>query len=180
MTPFVKEFNISTNNYPLIIEKVKTYFIDYNFKIKEKNNKLIFFKKFSFFGGWQINPLNWESEVEVSFSNNILKIKYTNFGNSTSTPLAFSKLFNSFFNNLELHLSKSINYSLNIEKEIKKAKQRVLLHFLIIILGICLFFAIGKTINKELNTRHLDNLFIIIGAIVPLKLINQYWIQKNA
>lgn len=180
MSPFEKEFGFKTENGQLSSKKLKNYFTKYNFKLREdQNNKIIFFKKFSFLQGWHINPLNWESEIVIYISDKIIKIKYTNYGNATITPFAFENLFNLFFNNLELYLTKSTNYELNNQTIIKKAKQKVLFHFLIIAACICFFILLGIFFKQEFNSEFLNKFGILIGAIFSLKLINQYWIYKK-
>ena len=179
MTPFKKEFVFKIENNSTIVEKLKNYFKIYSFQFKKNENKdLVFFKKFSFFQGWKINPLNWESKITISISDNNISIKYTNEGNAHITPFAFENLFNTFFKNLELYLNKSIPFEANNQTEIKKAKQKILLQFSIIIIGIFLFVALGRFLINEFNFHLLSKFSIAIGGILSLKMLNQYWLQK--
>lgn len=61
-------------NFELIIgdsadlnNKLKLYFNFYSFiEIKDENNHLFFLKNYSLFDGWKINPLKWETKINVN------------------------------------------------------------------------------------------------------------------
>ena len=181
MEIYKKRFKLNSQNKSNLKQKLEQYFQFYGFELSETDkNSLVFFKKFSFLSGWKFNPLNWESEVKITSTNNSLEIIYINEGNSQITPFAFEDLFNSFFNNLESYLNNSIDFKEKNKVEIKKAKRRIFYQFLIIIVSIIAFGFLGKFLLEEFRIQFFNVFGSLIGAFLSLKLINEYWINKFA
>ena len=162
-------------------DKIKKYFEVYNFELlKDENNNLVFVKKWSLLNGWRINPLNWETEINIKLSEkNKTVINHTVISNGFLTPIAFTSLFKSFLLNLEKFINQNIDFKEKNSPKIKLAKEKVLKYHGLLIIGILLGLVFGIILSNLTGMKLFGTVGIIVGAITSEKFMNQYLIKNN-
>ena len=115
-------------------QKAINYFSEYGFIYTDKGDShLFFYKKSNFFEGWKMNPLNWESEIELLLDQNTIQITYKIVG-LYITPKAFKTLYISFITNFKEYLISNKSYFLENKIQIKQAKQKLGLYYVILLM----------------------------------------------
>ena len=71
MEKYNNNFEFTFSNNSEAKEKLKSYFKFYDFElIKNEKENLLFVKKWSILSGWRINPLNWETKIDIKLTEN--------------------------------------------------------------------------------------------------------------
>ena len=128
MRDYTRNFEFHIINNLNFEDRITEYFKSYDFKIlSHDKSKFVFNKKWSILHGWEFNPLNWESVIEIELiEKHKMIINYTVINNGFVTPVAFNSLYQSFILNLEQFLKNSIDFKLENRKHIKLAKKKSL------------------------------------------------------
>lgn len=176
MKKYINNFEFTVSNNAEIKQKLKSYFKSYDFEqVNDEPKNLHFVKKESILDGWKFNPLNWESKIDITLTeNNNVIINHIVYSNGFLTPIAFNSLFEKFLLNLEQFVNFNINHKSSNNQEIKLAKVKALKFYGILILGVVVGAYLGTMLSSALGIKLLGTLGIILGAIATEKIMNNY------
>lgn len=180
MLRLTKEINIKDSvNYQ---EKIKAYFLYYNFKIKTiSENNLEFYKKGSLFVDWKLNPLNWKSSCSITKKEaETLEIKYSNDGNTSLTPNGFEFVFQNFVDNIDFAIHNKKDFKSSNQQKVTLAKKIIIVSFLIAIIGVIIGGFLGNYLSTIIGGgKFISYLGMYICATGALKLVNIYLSKKK-
>lgn len=176
MKDYTRKFELSTHGNQHVRDKMKHYFEAYHFKITKYNiEELVFVKKWSLLAGWRLNPLNWESVVEVTFAeNDKVHIHFTAVTNGYITPVAFAALYESYLLNLERYLNENIEFVAKNAISIKKAKVDALKYHGILLAGLLIGAAFGIVVAQATEIKLFGYIGIFLGVIFIERILNNY------
>jgi hypothetical protein len=176
MKGYTRKFEFSTHGNHHARDKMKHYFEAYNFKItKENDEQFVFAKKWSILVGWRLNPLNWESVVEVTFrEKDKLHVHHTAATSGYITPVAFATLYESYLLNLERYLNENIDFVGTNAAAINKAKVDVMKYHGILLVGLLIGSAVGIAVAQATEIKLLGYLGIFLGVILTERIMNNY------
>jgi hypothetical protein len=181
MEAYKQNFQIDAAGAKNLKSQLRDYLSTYGFtEMSVDNKKLLFEKKFSWFQGWQFNPLNWKSQLEIHIrTNHTLSIDYKVEGNGFLTPLGFAELYNGFIKNLELCISGSEVYKSSNEELIKKAKSKVITAHVYMLLAIGISALLAILLHRFTDLKFLGYIGLLGGAFISDKFINKWLISKS-
>lgn len=134
-------------------EKICNYFEAYGFKTKEKaNNHFLFYKKSSLLEGWKMNPLDWESEIELYLEEDQIRLTYIVEG-LYITPIPFKSLYTGFLHQFANHIRRNTSHRLENKIAIRKAKRQLLGINLFYLLGMLLAFSIIGILENVFDSK---------------------------
>lgn len=181
MEKYNNNFEFTFSNNSEAKEKLKSYFKFYDFElIKNEKENLLFVKKWSILSGWRINPLNWETKIDIKLTeNNRVIINHIVNSNGFLTPIAFKSLYENFLSNLEQFVELNEKHKAKNIQAVKLAKEKVYKYHGILILGILIGLFLGIIITNVTGIKLFGTVGVIIGTIATEKIMNKYLIKNN-
>jgi len=168
MEPFKTSRSFKTIPSKIEKEKIYKYFEAYGFKAEQKsNNQFLFYKKGSLLEGWKMNPLNWESEIELFISGDEIRMTYVVEG-LYITPIAFKSLYHGFLERFVSNLQHNTSYRLENKIALKKAKQQLLGINLFYLLCILITFTVIGVLEDMFHSKAIGFL-LLVGALFFLE-----------
>lgn len=159
-------------------EKIYSYFEAHGFKTKEKaNNHFLFYKKGSLLEGWKMNPLDWESEIELYIEEDQIRLTYVVEG-LYITPMPFKALYNGFLDRFANYIRRDSSYHLENKIAVRKAKRQLFGINLFYLLSILLTFTVIGVLEDVFDSKAI-RVLLLIGALFLLeKGVNSYLENK--
>ena len=179
MYNFKTKRSFKANSEKITHHKIVRYFKEYGFLIKEKGtNNYLFYKKSTWLEGWKMNPLQWESEIQVFIINDEIQISYNVAGVYVS-PYAFKDLYNSFLANFENYIIKNDSFILENKSLVKAAKNQLCMYYGILLIGVWLAYSIAMFFNKFFGSFFFGMLVLYGVCRLFEKLLNYYIENKT-
>ena len=181
MEPYKETFQIKTTETISVVSKLRHYLTGYDFIEQQADDRhLVFVKKFSFFQGWQFNPLNWESQLDIDLEEGHgVKIMYQVEGNGFLTPHGFTGLFRGFIEYLGSYLLHDVDYRAGNQKLIKKANNKVLTALAYVLGGTAISTFIAISLNEITDLKFLGYVGLFGGTYLALQIVNRWLFNIN-
>ena len=175
---YTQQFSFSINSPRVFSSKTSQYFSDYNFKEDIVNeNHVMYSRKASFLEGWKMNPLHWESLIDVTIENTTVNITYKVFG-LYITPKAFRTLYSGFIDNFNIFLNKNTTQNIENKTLIKEAKQRLSYIYLVYVFAIVMGIFLGDLVKNWLGDSIFGILIFLGTYFIAQRGINEYLENK--
>jgi len=178
MNIYTEQFSFTVNSPEDFSSKASQYFSKYNFKEDIVNeNHVMYSRKASFLEGWKMNPLHWESLIDVTVENTTVNITYKVFG-LYITPRAFKTLYSGFIANFKESLNKNTDQTLENKALIIEAKQRLTYIYLVYVFAIVIGIFLGGLVKNWLDGSIFSILIFLGTYFIAQRGINEYLENK--